>query len=225
MVTRKTRGAKFGDATTRASTIPVYNPFEGLRHIDNEPKVRETRSLRIDPSLRLESAPAPKRRRRGCHAKQVQDPTFFDPDICARRIRQRVPGRIFSHFNATTHEEYTRADVLNASIPRPVPTRPTKRSADNLNDFEPGKRANVSALDTCPIQASPPSPPNGGGEPGAAPGPRDGAAPAVLPPAEAPASLWTWGVTAIGATLRTTCNFVLQRVRSARAPGSDESIT
>ena len=158
MATRKTRGAKFGDATTRASTIPVYNPFEGLRHVDNEPKGRETRNLRIDPSLRLESAPAPKRRRRGCHAKQVQDPTFFDPDICARRIRQRVPGRIFSHFNATTHEEYTRADVLNASIPRPVPTRPTKRSAVNLIELEPGKRANVSALDTCSIQASPPSP-------------------------------------------------------------------
>lgn len=224
-MTRKTWMAKLGEATTLASTTPVYNPFEGLRHVNNEPKVKETRSLRIDPSLRLEPAPAPKRRRRGCHAKQVQDPTCFDPEICALRIRQRVPGRMFSHFNATTHEEYTRADVLSASIPRPVPRRPTKRSAVNLNELEPRKRANVPALDASLIRASPPLPPLGGGEPGAAPGPRDGAAPAVLPPAAAPPSLWTWGVTAIGATLRTTCNFVLQRVRSARAPGSDESIT
>ena len=183
-MTRKTRMAKLGEATTLASTTPVYNPFEGLRHVNNEPKVKETRSLRIDPSLRLEPAPAPKRRRRGCHAKQVQDPTCFDPEICALRIRQRVPGRMFSHFNATTHEEYTRADVLSASIPRPVPRRPTKRSAVNLNELEPRKRANVPALDASLIRASPPLPPGrarGGAGPQRRRRPR-GLAPCSRPP-------------------------------------------
>ena len=173
-----------------------------------------------DPGLHFAPPPPPKRLCRRVSANlDLTGGTQFDADICAYRIKQKVPGRIFSHFHPTTHTEYTRPDIHKTALPRPTPVRITKRDGGHL---EPQPNAPPALRDS---RVSLPPPPLWGGGVGAASGPSDAAAPAVLPPVGAPSSLMMRWASNLEATARATCSFVLQRVRSATASGSGEGVT